>query len=384
MDNFNLRAFLAKNPLNEAMSPQDVVDIADTVAEEFTKESAEAGEFLVYSVGKMEADDMSFELDTDLTSQTPKGIDTRGVGEGWGGIFRIKPTADGYEVRNAEKGGLVAMIDGAGNFKMLSADESRAEMGMDDEIDMDRYNDDLDMKGMEEDVDMAAVQSDENEAMDQVDETKEETNSNKMKKSELKEMIKAAMLAEMEVEETEVYEAEGDEEEVDVEAEETEDVETADVAVDDAETTDIETTAEISPEVKATQDALTSAIEAAKALGDQKLADQIGNSITFFTRTHVVGQDKVAEGVEMPANVVNKANIAVKDAATMAATMLDLYKQIQDKEQVDMSKNQTFKMVLNYLEKLAKQAKTGGAEEKEEVNEDLFSLRMLKNAGIKK
>jgi hypothetical protein len=92
---------------------------------------------------------------------------------------------------------------------------------------------------------------------------------------------------------------EADEEEVDVEAEETEDVETTDVAVDDTETVDVETTAEISPEVKATQDALTAAIEAAKALGDQKLADQIGNSITFFTRTHVVGQDKVAENVDL-------------------------------------------------------------------------------------
>ena len=132
MDNFDLRTFLAEGKLHEAMSPQDVVDIADTVAEEFTIESADEGEFLVYSVGKMEADDMSFELDTDVTSQTPKGIDTRGVGEGWGGIFRIKPTADGYEVRNAEKGGLVAMIDGAGNFKMLSADESRAEMGLEE------------------------------------------------------------------------------------------------------------------------------------------------------------------------------------------------------------------------------------------------------------
>jgi len=140
MDNFDLTKFLAEGKLYEAMSPQDVVDIADTVAEEFTKESAEEGDFLIYTVGRMEADDMSFELDTDVSAQTPKDLDTRGVGEGWGGIFRIKPTADGYEVRNAEKGGLVAMIDGSGNFKMLSADESRAE------LDMDRYNDDLDMK----------------------------------------------------------------------------------------------------------------------------------------------------------------------------------------------------------------------------------------------
>ena len=394
MDNFNLRAFLAKNPLNEAMSPQDVVDIADTVAEEFTIESAEEGDFLVYSVGKMDADNMSFELDTDLTSQSPKDIDMRGVGEGWGGIFRIKPTADGYEVRNAEKGGLVAIIDNMGNFKMLSADESRAEMGLEENKEETKSNKmkKSELKEMikaaflneteleEDQIDAAAVQSDENEAMDQVDEASKESFDDAFDRIDKEKEVYQGS------DKDEVKEAEEDEvaDEVEVDAEETEDVETADAEVEDTETVDVEATAEISPEVKATQDALTAAIEAAKALGDQKLADQIGNSITFFTRTHVVGQDKVAEGVEMPANVVNKANIAVKDAATMAATMLDLYKQIQDKEQVDMSKNQTFKMVLNYLEKLASQAKAGGAEEKEEVAEDLSMTRMLKNAGIKK
>ena len=394
MDNFNLRNFLAEGKLNEAMSPQDVVDIADTVAEEFTIESAEEGDFLVYSVGKMDADNMSFELDTDLTSQSPKDIDMRGVGEGWGGIFRIKPTADGYEVRNAEKGGLVAIIDNMGNFKMLSADESRAEMGLEENKEETKSNKmkKSELKEMikaaflneteleEDQIDAAAVQSDENEAMDQVDEASKESFDDAFDRIDKEKEVYQGS------DKDEVKEAEEDEvaDEVEVDAEETEDVETADAEVEDTETVDVEATAEISPEVKATQDALTAAIEAAKALGDQKLADQIGNSITFFTRTHVVGQDKVAEGVEMPANVVNKANIAVKDAATMAATMLDLYKQIQDKEQVDMSKNQTFKMVLNYLEKLASQAKAGGAEEKEEVAEDLSMTRMLKNAGIKK
>jgi hypothetical protein len=173
--------------------------------------------------------------------------------------------------------------------------------------------------------------------------------------------------------------------EIEVDAEETENVETADAEVEDTETVDVETTAEISPEVKAAQDALTAAIEAAKALGDQKLADQIGNSITFFTRTHVVGQDKVAEAMEtpeMPTNILNKANMAVKDAPTMAKVMVDLYQQIQDKEQIDATKNQQFNMALNYLKKLASSAKAGG--DKKEVSEDLSLTRMLKNAGIKK
>ena len=391
MDNFDFKKFLAEGKLHEAMSPQDVVDIADTVAKEFTKESADAGEFLIYSVGKMEGE--GFELDTETSAQTPKNIDTRGVGEGWGGIFRIKPTADGYEVRNAEKGGLVATIDGSGNFKMLSAAESRAELN-NDEIDMDRYNDELNPGMYIDDEEWERE-------MGRMEESKEETKSNKMKKSELKEMIKSAFLDETEfgdalrkraeeesfddafdridkepdtypgektldpdyIKETlsdtafdmmqDVVDALGaekaieelvramsdddalsyleyiirvndinsdkevddipgfegtknaldslsireEEEDVDVEAEETEDVEATDVTVDDTETVDVEAETEISPEVKTTQDALTAAIEAAKALGDQKLADQIGNSITFFTRTHVVGKgDTVAEG----------------------------------------------------------------------------------------
>jgi len=284
LTNFVVTNTVEEGQLNEAMSPQDVVDIADTVAEEFTKESADEGDFMIYSVGEMDVDDMTFELDTDTTAQTPERIlkmSNLGVGEGWGGSFRINPKEEGYEVRNSEKGGLVAIIDGMGNFKMISADEARAEMGMAD--------------GEKTDFMQRRKETD-----DYIEEG-EAPKSNKMKKSELKEMIKAAMLAETSVEETTVYEAEEDDvaDEIEVDAEETEDVETADVEVEDTETIDVETTAEISPEVKAAQDALTAAIEAAKALGDQKLADQIGNSITFFTRTHVVGQDKVAEDLSL-------------------------------------------------------------------------------------
>jgi len=61
-----------------------------------------------------------------------------------------------------------------------------------------------------------------------------------------------------------------------------------DVTVDDTETIDTETTTEVDPNVKAVQDALTQAQAAAQKLGDKKLTDQIGNTITFFTRTHVV------------------------------------------------------------------------------------------------
>jgi len=270
MNNFDLRKFLAEGKLYEAMSPQDVVDIADTVAEEFTKESADEGEFLVYSVGKMEADDMSFELDTDVTSQTPKGIDTRGVGEGWGGIFRIKPTADGYEVRNAEKGGLVAMIDTMGNFKMLSADESRAEMGL-EETEEDDF---LELVGQ-------GVDSFPRPSLGE--EEIEEEKSNKMKKSELKEMIRAAFLNEAEDEEVEDVEIDTEEEIEDVDVD-------VDADMEDAGEMDVEDDAkvELTGDKAAVSDNLEAALEAARALGDEKLVDQIGNTITFFTRAHIV------------------------------------------------------------------------------------------------
>ena len=89
------------------------------------------------------------------------------------------------------------------------------------------------------------------------------------------------------------------------EADETEkdtaEVDTTDVAVDDTETIDTETEVEVDPNVKAVQDALTQAQVAAQKLGDPKLTDQIGNTITFFTREHVVEKPKsaVAEGEEM-------------------------------------------------------------------------------------
>jgi hypothetical protein len=43
----------------------------------------------------------------------------------------------------------------------------------------------------------------------------------------------------------------------------------------------------VNPDIKDVQDALTQAQAAAEKLGDEKLLDQIGNTITFFTRAHI-------------------------------------------------------------------------------------------------
>ena len=47
------------------------------------------------------------------------------------------------------------------------------------------------------------------------------------------------------------------------------------------------------------QSNLQAALQAAKAIGDQKLVDQIGNTITFFTRTHIVGDNDSVEENEL-------------------------------------------------------------------------------------
>lgn len=140
----------------------------------------------------------------------------------------------------------------------------------------------------------------------------EEKSSTKMKKSELKDKIKEMVLSEMEKDinisdetpeneedflaEIEAMLAEADEEEVPAEDETA--VDDTEVAVDGEENVDVDTTSEVDPNVKAVQDSLTQAQAAAQKLGDAKLTDQIGNTITFFTRSHVVDKGAVAEGEE--------------------------------------------------------------------------------------
>jgi hypothetical protein len=107
----------------------------------------------------------------------------------------------------------------------------------------------------------------------------------KMKVSELKSKIKEDILSLLQEEEEEVeYETpleEKEEVDVDVEVEDEIDIEepSLDSSVAQGGLTD---------EEKQIQDALKLAYDNAVAMGDDKLADQIGNSITFFTRTHVV------------------------------------------------------------------------------------------------
>jgi hypothetical protein len=55
---------------------------------------------------------------------------------------------------------------------------------------------------------------------------------------------------------------------------------------------------ELSGDKKDVSDNLEAALEAARALGDEKLVDQIGNTITFFTRAHIVKEDELQDEAE--------------------------------------------------------------------------------------
>ena len=108
----------------------------------------------------------------------------------------------------------------------------------------------------------------------------------KMKVSELKAKIKETILAELTLSEAD--------EEVDVDIDVEDEVEVEAGADDiEIERPGVKATVNVglSPEEEVVQDSLKAAMDAAQALGSDKLADQIGNTITFFTRQFVVGDN---------------------------------------------------------------------------------------------
>jgi len=111
----------------------------------------------------------------------------------------------------------------------------------------------------------------------------------RISKSDFKNMIREMVLEEAKKDK--------EEEEIDVEM--------------DAEESPIEDTPEGNPDD--ILDALKTALNGAKALGDEKLTDQIGNTITFYTRVHIVGQeqdnmneDMGGDSTSLPQDIINK------------------------------------------------------------------------------
>jgi hypothetical protein len=124
------------------------------------------------------------------------------------------------------------------------------------------------------------------ESLEEGARTDDKADMKKMKVSELKAKIKEQILAELSLSEAE------EEVDVDVDVEDEVDV---DVEADDIEierpATKVKVKVGLSPEEELIQDSLKAAMDAANQLGNDKLADQIGNTITFFTREYVVGQN---------------------------------------------------------------------------------------------
>jgi hypothetical protein len=251
MTKFNLREAIAKNKATFFSSLNE--NVSDT-AEKFAKHMSKK-ENRKFTVTPGSVDEKSFDLDID-------GLEYEG------GSYLIDDKGD---IINVSMGNKVY-----GNINQLEEEDSMKNEGK-KEYYRDAEADDAEhIKALEKDM-------------------KDDKKSSKMKKSELKAKIKEMVLAEMNLDiqdTTSEYDflAEKKEDEEDVEVEDTE------VDIDGMEDIDVDTTSEVDPDIKAVQDLLTQAQAAAQALGDEKLTDQIGNTITFFTRTHVVDKGAVAEG----------------------------------------------------------------------------------------
>jgi len=110
-------------------------------------------------------------------------------------------------------------------------------------------------------------------AEETTEEIQEEAPSSKIKVSELKAKIKEDILSLLQ---------EDEEEDIEVDVEDEVEIDVEEPAMDASPS------AGLSSDEQEIQDSLKLAYDNAVAIGDDKLADQIGNSITFFTRTHVV------------------------------------------------------------------------------------------------
>jgi len=193
--------------------------------------------------------------------------------------------------KGAEKGKKQSMKDrrddSYGKFGKRDAEKKGKNKINKEEIDVEegygkKYEED-DVKSMSEDARTDAEQEGyEDGFKDAKDDMKDAMS--KMKVSELKAKIREDILSTLN---------EADEE-VDV------DIDVEDEVEVDAEADDIEIERKgvkakvevgLSPEEEIVQDSLKAAMDAAQALGSDKLADQIGNTITFFTRQFVVGDN---------------------------------------------------------------------------------------------
>jgi len=113
--------------------------------------------------------------------------------------------------------------------------------------------------------------------------------STKYTKSSLKSKIKEMILKEMETPEDELEEAkkeEAPEEEMPAEEMPAEEMPAEKMPMDDEENSELTTPEQVQKE-------LMQALKASKKLGDKKLTRQIGNVLTYFTRTQISSEEEM-------------------------------------------------------------------------------------------
>lgn len=261
MSNFDYIKYLTENRINEEKFDVATTEkIAQQIADAFEAEDKELD--LKYSITPG-TEPSSFDLDVAKGPNTPD-TDSRGqdiknyLGDYAGGSFYIK---DGVVYNAAMRNAPVAKVSADGDVEMISAEDSKAAIGMEENME-----------------------------------------NTKVKVSELKAEIKEMILASMnEGEDGHVggnTDADFEREaamQISMREEEEDDIELEDEAEMDAEEAPAEEPAAepsqevgLTPEEQSIQASLKDAYDNAMAMGDEKLAAQIGNSITFFTRTHVV------------------------------------------------------------------------------------------------
>jgi hypothetical protein len=352
MKNFDLVNYLAKNKLQEAIElislyPENPDEVAQKVADHFT-ETDDLG--LIYSVKpeslKMTSQGAYFDLDTKAGPNTPGedfkdengfGIDYY-LGDSAGGSFVIKSEEglddDFFVIRNmASRNAKVGSVTPEGEVIFSTQEDNLEEAisNMDKEKMIKTYNIGKDTRlvfaGDNKTYYVKNVAPDRESVFVTIDGSTtfkkplskvtkvdgkmiKEMESNKMTREELKEMIRQNILNELAEEITEDTDVEfGDPDEklaplyadfyegLEEQEEEVEDTEKVDVDVEEpaaaapAEPTLTDAEREI-------QSNLDKALQAAQELGNEKLIQQIGNTITFFTRDFVVKEDVEQSDVE--------------------------------------------------------------------------------------
>ena len=297
MDNFDLKKYLAEGRIN-----QDSQELNEK-KQDSKKGNKEEQKRMEGAIRDNRDHVKSLEKDIKadqkklkkLKADEPKDVNESEVTED-----RAASAARGLEniinfvMKNADKG--KDWIEK--NIKMGSMKDAMTEEEVEEGYGKPMYDED-DTKPMEED---ARTDAEEEGYEDGFKDAKKDMKDamSKMKISELKAKIREDILATL-AEADEVTEAEEDVDvDIDDEVEADVNVDVEDEVNVDAEGDDIEiekpavkakVQVGLSPEETIVQDSLKAAMDAADAIGNDKLADQIGNTITFFTREYVVGRN---------------------------------------------------------------------------------------------